>query len=56
MILMVMAALTAALRPVEDGVVDGGGAAVPVVAAVRELKGDTVVSVIGDTAVGDKDV
>lgn len=55
MMLMLMAALTAALSLLEDGVVDGGGAAVSVVVAVGELVGDTVVSVIGDTDVGDKD-
>ena len=55
MMLMLMAALTAALSLLEDGVVDGGGAAVSVVVAVGELVGDTVVSVIGDTVVGDKD-
>ena len=38
-----MAALAAALSLAEDGVVDRGGAAAPVVVAVRELVGDGVV-------------
>ena len=54
MIPMPMAALAIALSLSEDGTADRGGAAALVVSAVGELIGDKVVSVIGDTVVGDK--
>ena len=52
---MPMAALAIALSLFEDGLVDRGGAAAPIVVSMEEIVGNTVVSVIGDTVVGDKD-